>query len=88
MYSTIIISSPQHAYDLHSPMCFLVLVLIRVSGTASVDQLAAVIVQEANLPTGSRFTLSAGFPPKELDGGASTVNENNLAGAAITLKLV
>lgn len=61
---------------------------LRVSASATVEQLAAIVASDASLPAGTRFTLTAGYPPKELVSGSGTVQDNNLANAAISLKLV
>ncbi len=62
---------------------------IRISGNATVNQLAAQALREAgNTDSSLRFTLSAGFPPKDLEDGSETVNGAGLAGASVTMKKI
>jgi ribosomal protein L18 len=62
---------------------------IRISGNATVNQFAAQVLREGgNSDRSLRFTLSAGFPPKELTDGNATVSSAGLAGASVTMKKI
>jgi UBX domain-containing protein 1 len=62
---------------------------LRVNANIVISSLAALILKETNSQSKSiRFTLSAGFPPKDVTDPTATVSEAGLAGAAVTMKAV
>lgn len=57
---------------------------LKVNLTTTVYQLAALVVAEAGGT--AAFSLSAGFPPKDLMDGSATIEAAGLQGAAVTQK--
>jgi len=57
---------------------------IKINQGATVLQLAATIVREGG--ASAAFSLSAGFPPKDITDGTATISEAGLLNAAITQK--
>jgi hypothetical protein len=64
--------------------------LRRVNANTPVSEFAALILRETNNQSNSslRFTLNAGFPPKDVNDPTITVSEAGFAGAAVTMKNV
>jgi UBX domain-containing protein 1 len=58
---------------------------IRINASRSVLELAAIVQQETGNTT-TNFTLSAGFPPQDLQNPNSTISDAKLSGAVVTQK--